>query len=169
MPEGNLTKLRASLVCEPTLAFCAREIGLPEWLLLGKGEERTGGRLRNSIVSDAMEAVIGAIFLDGGFDAARSFIHRFILNDIEHKRMFTDSKTILQEVIQRDFKSCEVKYCVTDETGPDHNKSFTVALNMDTGITAVFSMSFMRWIRIRKIWVTPQNAESPRIESRTIG
>lgn len=126
MPEGNLTKLRASLVCEPTLAFCAREIGLPEWLLLGKGEERTGGRLRNSIVSDAMEAVIGAIFLDGGFDAARSFIHRFILNDIEHKRMFTDSKTILQEAVQRMPQEGALSYSLTGMDGPDHDRHFTV-------------------------------------------
>ena len=131
MPEGELTKLRASLVCEATLAFCARQFDLPDYLLLGKGEEQTGGRRRNSIVSDALEALIGAIFLDGGIDCARTFIRRYILTDYEHKKMFTDSKTILQEVIQRDFRSSDIQYCVTNETGPDHNKNFTVALMMD--------------------------------------
>ena len=130
-PEGELTKLRASLVCEATLAFCARQFDLPDYLLLGKGEEQTGGRRRNSIVSDALEALIGAIFLDGGIDCARTFIRRYILTDYEHKKMFTDSKTILQEVIQRDFRSSDIQYCLTNETGPDHNKNFTVALMMD--------------------------------------
>lgn len=126
MPEGDLTKLRASLVCEPTLALCARELGLPRYLLLGKGEEHTGGRSRSSIVSDAMEALIGAIFLDGGLDAARTFVRTYILTDIEHKKMFTDSKTILQEVVQRDFKDEEVRYDLTGEIGPDHDKHFCV-------------------------------------------
>ena len=134
MPEGDLTKLRASLVCEPTLAFCAREIGLQDWLLLGKGEERTGGRFRNSIVSDAMEAVIGAIFLDGGFDAARSFIRRFILNDIEHKRMFTDSKTILQEEVQRMPEMGALSYFLTGVEGPDHDRHFTVNAILGTEV-----------------------------------
>ena len=131
MPEGKLTKLRASLVCEATLAFCAREFGLPEYLLLGKGEEQTGGRGRDSIVSDALEALIGAIFLDGGLDEAKSFIKRFILTDFEHKKMFTDSKTILQEIIQRDYKNSDVSYIPAGESGPDHDKHFTVALVLD--------------------------------------
>ena len=100
MPEGELTRLRASLVCEPTLAFCARELGLGEFLSLGKGEEMTGGRHRDSVTSDAMEAVIGAIYLDGGFANAKEFILRFILNDIEHKKLFFDSKTIFLEMLQ---------------------------------------------------------------------
>ena len=100
MPEGEMTKKRASLVCEPALAFCAREIDLGSFLLLGKGEEATGGRHRDSIVSDAMEATIGAIFLDGGFEPAKTFVLNYILNDIEHKQLFYDSKTILQELIQ---------------------------------------------------------------------
>ena len=100
MPEGDMTKTRASLVCEPTLAFCAQEIDLGGFLLLGKGEDATGGRGRDSVVSDAMEALIGAIYLDGGFANAKEFIHRFILNDMEHKKLFYDSKTILQEIVQ---------------------------------------------------------------------
>ena len=91
-PEGELTKIRASIVCEPTLAYCAADIHLGSYLLLGKGEEATGGRERNSVVSDAMEALIGAIYLDGGFASAKEFIHRFILNDIEHKQLFYDSR-----------------------------------------------------------------------------
>ena len=85
MPEGKLTKLRSSMVCEPALAYCARDIELGRYMLLGKGEEATGGRNRDSITSDVMEAVIGALYLDGGFDAAHDFIHRFILSDLENK------------------------------------------------------------------------------------
>ena len=124
-PEGELTKTRASMVCEPALAFCAREIELGEYLLLGKGEEATGGRNRNSVVSDAMEALIGAIYLDGGFANAKEFIHRFILNDIEHKQLFYDSKTILQEMIQSR-QTGALSYEILKEEGPDHNKSFEV-------------------------------------------
>lgn len=123
LPEGELTKLRASMVCEPTLALCAGEIDLGEYLLLGKGEEATGGRGRSSIVSDAMEALIGAIYLDGGFASAKEFIHQFILNDIEHKQLFFDSKTILQEMVQAMGDEL-LSYEMLRETGPDHNKTF---------------------------------------------
>ena len=126
MPEGKMTKLRASIVCEPTLAMCAKEIGLEKHLLLGKGEEHTGGRFRNSIISDAMEALIGAIYLDGGFANAKEFVERFVLTDIEHKKLFYDSKTILQEIVQRDFKEEEISYVITGEEGPDHAKRFIV-------------------------------------------
>ena len=125
LPEGDLTKLRASIVCEPTLALCARALDLGDFLLLGKGEEHTGGRKRDSIVSDAMEALIGAIYLDGGFASAKEYIHRFILNDIEHKQLFYDSKTILQEIIQSR-QDGELSYEILKEEGPDHNKSFEV-------------------------------------------
>ncbi|MEW4413681.1 ribonuclease III [Clostridium sp. AN503] len=124
-PEGELTKIRASIVCEPTLAYCASELSLGEYLLLGKGEEATGGRGRNSVVSDAMEALIGAIYLDGGFANAKEFIHRFILNDIEHKQLFYDSKTILQEMVQASSQE-HLEYEVLREVGPDHNKTFEV-------------------------------------------
>ncbi len=126
LPEGDLTKLRASIVCEPTLALCARQFGLPAFLLLGKGEERTGGRNRNSIVSDALEALIGAIFLDRGIEEADRFIRTFVLNDIEHKKLFYDSKTILQEVVQREYPGEELSYRLVKEEGPDHNKHFTM-------------------------------------------
>lgn len=129
MPEGEMTKLRASLVCEPTLAFCAETIRLGEYLLLGKGEDLTGGRKRPSVVSDAMEAVIGAIYLDGGLANAKEFIYRFILNDIEHKQLFYDSKTILQEMVQAGFKET-LSYELIKEEGPDHNKSFEVCVRI---------------------------------------
>lgn len=123
--EGELTKTRASMVCEPSLAMCARDIGLGDYLLLGKGEEATGGRKRDSITSDAMEALIGAIYLDGGFTNAKEFIHRFILNDIEHKQLFYDSKTILQEMIQAT-AGAHLEYEILREEGPDHHKVFEV-------------------------------------------
>lgn len=125
LPEGDLTRLRASMVCEPTLAFCTREIQLGDYVFLGKGEDMTGGRQRKSVLSDAMEAVIGAIFLDGGFDRAKAFVLQYIMTDIEHKRMFYDSKTILQEVCQGQFKQ-NVTYRLISEEGPDHAKVFTV-------------------------------------------
>ncbi len=128
MPEGELTKMRASMVCEPSLAFCARDIELGEYMLLGKGEEATGGRKRESITSDAMEALIGAIYIDGGFTNAKEFIQTFILNDLENKKLFYDSKTILQEVVQANFKKEEIVYKLTGEEGPDHDKSFFVAV-----------------------------------------
>ena len=127
LPEGDLTKLRASIVCEPTLALCARQFGLPGYILLGRGEENTGGRKRNSIISDALEALIGAIFLDSGIDQADAFISRYILNDIEHKKLFYDSKTILQEVVQREYPDEELKYLLIGEEGPDHDKHFSAA------------------------------------------
>ena len=122
-PEGDLTKIRASIVCEPTLAYCAEVIKLGEYLLLGRGEEATGGRGRASIVSDAMEALIGAIYLDGGFANAKEFILRFIMNDLEHKQLFFDSKTILQEIVQSQTEEA-LTYELLKEEGPDHNKIF---------------------------------------------
>ena len=129
LPEGKLTKKRASIVCEPTLALCARAIKLDTFIRLGKGEELTGGRSRDSIVSDACEAVIGAIYLDGGFANAKEFVNKFILNDLDNKKLFFDSKTILQEVIQGLGK--EVDYEFIGEEGPEHNKQFVVAAVVD--------------------------------------
>lgn len=126
LPEGDLTKTRASIVCEPTLALCAGELSLGEYLLLGKGEEASGGRNRNSVVSDAMEALIGAIYLDGGFASAKEFVERFILNDVEHKKLFYDSKTILQEIVQSQ-EGGVLHYVLLKEEGPDHNKRFEVS------------------------------------------
>lgn len=127
MPEGELTKTRASMVCEPALAFCAKELDLGVYLLLGKGEDATGGRERNSVTSDALEALIGAIYMDGGFANAKEFIHRFILNDLENKTLFFDSKTILQEIVQANSKE-PITYHLVGEEGPDHDKSFHVSV-----------------------------------------
>ena len=125
-PEGDLTRLRASIVCEPTLALCAQEISLGDFLFLGKGENLTGGRERPSITSDALEALIGAIYLDGGFAAAENFIEQFVLKDIEKKQLFFDSKTNLQQIVQRDCPEEELTYRIVKETGPDHDKIFQV-------------------------------------------
>ena len=128
-PEGDLTRIRASYVCEPTLALCAREICLGDYLQLGRGEDRTGGRERDSILSDAMEATIGAVYMDGGFESAQRYVEEFILKDIEKKSLFYDSKTYLQEIVQRDLKKLE--YVLLKEEGPDHNKSFEVGVLSD--------------------------------------
>lgn len=130
MPEGQLTRLRASMVCEPALAYCARDIRLNSYILLGKGEEATGGRTRDSIISDVMEAVIGAIFLDGGIENAKKFIYRFILSDLEDKILFLDSKTLLQEEIQKK-NTAQLRYVLVGETGPDHDKQFHVEAYLD--------------------------------------
>ena len=127
--EGELTKTRAGMVCEPSLAFCARDLDLGNYLLLGRGEEATGGRERDSITSDAMEALIGAIYLDGGFTNAKEFIHRFILSDLEHKKLFFDSKTILQEIVQADMGE-SITYRLVGEEGPDHNTAFRVEVRI---------------------------------------
>ncbi len=99
-PEGELSKLRASMVCEPSLAFCARAFGLERYICLGKGEELTGGRDKDSIVSDVLEALIGATYLDGGIEPAEALIHKYILSDLEHKKLFFDSKSLVQEYFQ---------------------------------------------------------------------
>ncbi|MCM1026376.1 MAG: ribonuclease III [Roseburia sp.] len=130
MPEGELTKTRASLVCETSLAFCARDLELGKFMLLGRGEETTGGRERNSIIADGMEAVTGAIYLDGGMEAARDFIFRFILSDLENKQLFYDSKSNLQELLQGKLKK-EFHYELKEESGPEHNKIFCVSVYME--------------------------------------
>lgn len=130
-PEGELTKLRASAVCEKALAYTAKELELGEFLLMGKGEDATGGRKRDSITSDAVEALIGGIYLDSGFANAKEFVLRYVLNDLEHKRLFYDSKTILQEMVQRESDK-EIQYRLLKEEGPDHNKMFTVEVLVNT-------------------------------------
>ena len=125
MSEGQMSRKRASLVCEPTLAYCARQVGLGEFLFLGKGEDMSGGRGRDSILSDALEALIGAIYLDGGLEEAKTFIMKYILDDIEHKSMFRDSKTYLQEILQKDHKE-PIRYELVDTIGPEHDRIFVM-------------------------------------------
>lgn len=126
-PEGELTKLRSLLVCEGSLYGFAKEIGLGECLLLGKGEEQTGGRDRPSILSDAFEAVVAAIYLDGGIEAARVFVLRFISLALKKQSLTDDYKTLLQEEVQKT-KGSTVRYELVGESGPDHQKTFICAV-----------------------------------------
>ena len=121
--EGELSKIRASMVCEPSLAFCARDLKLGTFLRLGKGEEMTGGRERDSIIADVMEAIIGAVFLDSGFENASKFIHKFILSDLDEKKLFFDSKSTLQEEVARSSKKI-LEYVTEEETGSGNEKIF---------------------------------------------
>ena len=128
LPEGELTRRRAALVCEPALSAFAQSIGLGQHLRLGKGEEMSGGRGRASILSDAFEAVIAALYLDGGLEQARSFILPFVSKNTPGEE---DYKTRLQEVVQQNPEE-RLRYIVTDEQGPDHNKNFTVEVHLNS-------------------------------------
>lgn len=133
--EGELTKLRASLVCEKSLHVFAKQIHLGDFLRLGKGEENTGGRERPSILADAFEAVIAAIYLDGGMEPAAKHILRFMPEDIEHGRkpVFSDFKTVLQEIVQKNPEE-KVEYVLIGEEGPDHNKRFVVEVRLNSQV-----------------------------------
>ena len=126
MPEGEMTKLRASVVCEPMLAKIAKQIDIGDKLRLGRGEAITGGRTKNSILADAFEALIGAIYLDSGLDSARTFVMNMMeadIIDMKNKFKMSDCKTYLQEIIQKDSKS-QLEYVIVSEKGPEHNKIF---------------------------------------------
>ena len=130
-PEGELTRMRADMVCEQALAAVANRIGLGNHLLLGNGEEQGGGRNRNSILADAVESGIAASFLDGGMDAARSFIDRFILVDVPVTKLHNaDYKTALQELIQQK-KNQVLSYVLVGQSGPDHDKKFLVEVSLN--------------------------------------
>ena len=130
-PEGELTRMRADMVCERALAVIAHQIGLGEHLLLGKGEEQGGGRSRDSILADAVESVIAACFLDGGMPAAKQFVEHFVLTRVPVSKLHnTDYKTALQELVQQK-KNQTIAYVLVDETGPDHDKQFTVELTIN--------------------------------------
>ena len=136
-PEGDLTKTRASIVCESSLAFAARKIKLGNYLLLGKGEESTGGRERDSILSDAFEALAAAIYLDGGYDTVRDVLIKNFEQDIIHAiakgDLFIDYKTELQELLQRKTKS-KIQYKVVKEEGPDHDKRFFIEVIVENKV-----------------------------------
>ena len=131
LPEGDLTRMRASLVCEAALFTFAQKIGLGRWLRLGHGEEMGGGRTRPSVVSDAFEAVIAALYLDGGIDAARAFILPFVTSALTKQSAEEDYKTKLQEVVQQN-PSERLRYVVASQTGPDHDKHFVVEVHLNS-------------------------------------
>ncbi len=135
MPEGQLSKLRASLVCEKALFEFSKKIDLGEHIMLGKGEENHGGRERPSIVSDAFEAVIAAIYLDGGMEPAEKHILRFMPKEFDGVKVtpFRDYKTVLQEIVQKNPEE-RVVYVLVDESGPDHDKTFTVNVMLNSNI-----------------------------------
>ena len=133
-PEGELTRMRAAMVGEKALASVANRIGLGEHLLLGNGEERFGGRSRESILADAVESVIAACYLDGGFESAAAFIRNFILCDVPVRKMHNvDYKTNLQELVQRK-KDQILTYRLAGESGPDHDKQFSVEVSLNGAV-----------------------------------
>ncbi len=139
LPEGELTKLRASLVCEKSLAAFAKEIQLGRFLFLGKGEQQNGGRERPSILADAFEALLAAIYLDGGFEAAKNHVMRFVKSEITNHTVedaFHDYKTQLQEIIQKN-PGEELSYNLINEDGPDHDKTFTVEVRLNSNVIGV--------------------------------
>ena len=128
--EGDLTKLRAAVVCEKSLAKISKDKGINNYLRLGHGEEQSGGRTRNSIVADGMEAIIGAVYVDSGFSAASAVVERLFeeaLQDAKEGRFIQDSKTKLQEKLQKN-GPCSIEYRLVREEGPDHAKLFTMAV-----------------------------------------
>ncbi|MBQ1186993.1 MAG: ribonuclease III [Clostridia bacterium] len=135
LPEGELTKLRASLVCEKTLCMFSKQINVGDFLLLGKGEANNNGNQRPSILADAFEAILAAIYIDGGIEAAKKHVLRFIIPELENGEyeLFNDYKTALQEVIQRNPEE-RLTYVLIDETGPDHDKRFTVEVHLNSNV-----------------------------------
>lgn len=133
--EGDLTKIRASLVCDRSLEKFGNKIELGRYLLLGKGEELSGGRTRMSNIEDAFEALVGAIYLDGGLQSARDFVYKFIPGqaDMEHLYRNVDYKTTLQEIIQKNPEE-EVSYVLTGESGPDHDKRFEAEVHLNSNV-----------------------------------
>ncbi len=134
LPEGVLTKMRASFVCESSFADASKCLGIPKYILLGKGEELSGGRSRDSLLADAFEAFCGALYLDAGFAKTKEFLldnfKNSILNDIKNTKEFSDYKTALQEFYHKKYRG-RVKYRLLKEEGPDHNKNFYVSVNSD--------------------------------------
>lgn len=138
LPEGELTKLRSSLVCEKSLCGFARALGLGEYLLLSRGEQHTGGRERPSILADAFEALIAAIYIDGGMQEAKKFVLSYVLPELEQKQQvaFKDYKTTLQEVIQQNPEE-RLEYVLVGESGPDHDKRFVVEVHINSNVVGI--------------------------------
>ena len=133
MREGALTRLRSALVCEGALSQAARRLGLGEFLLLSRGEEQCGGRGKDSILSDAFEAVLAAVYLDGGLDQAQKLVQQYVLTaqTLENQSSSKDSKTAFQELIHADHKGRAIRYELVSESGPDHKKLFTMRVLVD--------------------------------------
>ena len=138
MPEGDLSKLRSSLVCTQSLSDFARQISLGDYLFLGKGESNTGGADRSSILENAFEALIAAVYLDGGMGPAKHHVMNFVLRELKHTddEVFKDYKTALQEIIQRNPEE-SVNYVLTGTSGPDHDKSFKVEVRLNSNIIGI--------------------------------
>ena len=138
LPEGELTRIRASLVCEKSLCKFSKELEIGDYILLGKGERASGGQERSSILADAFEAVLAAIYLDGGMEPARTHVLRFVKQELGHfdQTHFKDYKTALQEIIQRNPEE-KLSYVLTGESGPDHDKSFTVEVHLNSNVIGV--------------------------------
>lgn len=138
LPEGELTKLRAAIVCEQALYEVAKELGIDGAICLGHGEESSGGRQRPSILADAVEALLGAIYLDGGIEPAREFVLSFIPKSAERARqgrMFKDYKTTLQEIVQKNRQET-LEYRLAGTSGPDHDKTFDMELLLNSNVFA---------------------------------
>ncbi len=136
VPEGGLSKKRASLVCEPSLAICARRMHLGEVIFFGKGEEAAGGREKDSILSDVTEAILGAIYLDSDLECARKYVNEKILSTLTENELFVDSKTLLQEAVQKHFGADTIDYEIVGESGPEHDKTFRVEVSVSGEILA---------------------------------
>ena len=135
LPEGELTKLRASLVCEKTLCMFSKQLNVGDYILLGKGEANNHGNERASILADAFEAILAAIYLDGGMEVAKNHVLHFIIPELENGEydLFIDYKTALQEIIQRNPEE-RLTYALVDESGPDHDKRFTVEVHLNSNV-----------------------------------
>ena len=134
-PEGELTKLRAAAVCEKALYSYSKELGVGEYLRLGRGERHSGGAERPSILADAFEAIVAAIYLDGGLEPAKTLVLRFVIPELKQQRLrhFKDYKTTLQEIVQQN-PGEKLEYVLTGESGPDHHKQFTVELHLNSNV-----------------------------------
>lgn len=137
-PEGELTKLRAAVVCEKALCAYSKQLGLGKYMRLGRGEQHSGGRERPSILADMYEAVLAAIYLDGGMEPAERFVLRFIIPEAEsqRRRQFKDYKTALQEIVQQN-PGERLEYVLSGASGPDHNKTFVTEVHLNSNVIGV--------------------------------